>query len=99
MKESEPKIGYTIGENTSGKFQFVISDESNIKKWEYVYLKIREETVIGRIEEVISKSELMNDSMDYQSIDRYARTGMNDFVNICISTILGRLEKDLLGEF
>ena len=98
VKESEPKIGYTIGENTSGKFQFVISDESNIKKWEYVYLKIREETVIGRIEEVISKSELMNDSMDYQSIDRYAKTGLNDFVNICISTILGRLENGFLSQ-
>ena len=32
---------------------------------------------IGRIEEIKSKSELMNDGMDYQSIDKYAKTGMS----------------------
>jgi DNA helicase HerA-like ATPase len=98
VQESELRIGYTIGENTSGKFQFVISDESNIKKWEYVYLKIKNETIIGRIEEIISKSELMNDSMDFQSIARYADTGLNDFVNICASTILGKLENGYLAQ-
>ena len=98
MQESELKIGYIIGENTSGRFQFVISDDSNIKKWEYVYLKIKNEIVIGRIEEIKSKSELMNDGMDYQSIDKYAKTGMNDFVNICISTILGKLKDGYLAQ-
>ena len=90
------KIGYTIGENTSGKFQFVISDESDIKKWEYVYLMIKGEIVIGRIEEVVSKSELMNENMDYQSIDRYSSNGLNDFVNICISTTLGKIKDGFL---
>jgi DNA helicase HerA-like ATPase len=98
VQESEPKIGYTIGENTSGKFQFVISDDSNIKKWEYIYLKIRNKTVIGRIEEVVSKSELMNENMDFQSIERYSKNGLNDFVNICISTILGKLEDGFLTQ-
>ena len=96
VQESGLKIGYTIGENTSGKFQFVISDDSNIKKWEYVYLKIHDETVIGRIEEIVSKSELLNENMDFQSIDRYSTNGLNDFVNICISTILGKIKNGFL---
>lgn len=68
VQESEYKIGYTIGENTSNKFQFVISDGSDIKKWEYVSLKIKDNILIGRIEEIVSKSELMNDSIDYEII-------------------------------
>jgi DNA helicase HerA-like ATPase len=98
VQESEHKIGYTVGENTSNKFQFVISDDSNIKKWEYVSLNTGEGTLIGRIEEIISKSELMNDGIDYKSIERYSKTGLNDFVNICISTILGKLDNGYLSQ-
>ena len=35
-------------------------------------VRVENEIVIGRIEEIKSKSELMNDGMDYQSIDKYA---------------------------
>ncbi len=98
MQDSGHSIGYTVGENVSGKFSFVIPDNENIKKWEYVYINISNETIIGRIEEIVSKSELMNNNMDFSSIARYTRTGLNDFVNICISTVLGRLKNGYLSQ-
>ena len=86
------EIGYIIGENSSNKFQFVISDDTDLKKWEYVYLKVNDATIVGRIEEIISKSDLLNNNMDYESIKKYTDNNINDFVNICLSTILGKFD-------
>ncbi len=94
--DSEYNIGFTIGENSSNKFEFVIDDNTDIKKWEYVYLKINDNIVIGRIEEIISKSELMNDTMDFQSIKKYTSNNISDSINVCLSTILGRLQDNYL---
>ncbi len=94
--DSEYNIGFTIGENSSNKFEFVIPKDVDIKKWEYVYLNINNNIIIGRIEEIISKSELMNDTMDFESIKKYTNNNINDSINICLSTILGKLNDNYL---
>ena len=64
-------IGYTVGENTSDRFQFVISSGTPVKKWDYVSIDYGEAKILGRIERIVSRSELLNDSMDFSSIQKY----------------------------
>ncbi len=96
MVNGNHNLGFTIGNNSSNKFEFVIPDDVDIKKWEYVYMNINNNIIIGRIEEIISKSELMNDTMDFDSIQKYTSNNINDSVNVCLSTILGKLNGDYL---
>lgn len=93
-----------VGDNTSDIFRFVLSEETRLKKWEYVYMKVRDSTVLGRVERIISKSELLNDSMDYDSVNRYVESDLNYSVNICVARTLGavngsqlELSRDLIS--
>ncbi|KJE49633.1 ATPase [Acidiplasma sp. MBA-1] len=96
VQDLEYEIGFTAGKNSSGHFQFVISENADIKKWEYVGLNINGSIVIGRIEDIVSKSDLMDESIDYESIKRYTENKINDSTNMSYVNVLGRLENDNL---
>ncbi len=89
VQDSGYEIGYTIGNSKSDFFSFVMSPDSGIMKWEYVYIEVNKEIILGRIEDLISKSDLLTDHLDYGSIRRYTDTGINDAVDICEVGILG----------
>ncbi len=91
MQDSESDLGYVVGDNTSDIFRFVLSDNTRLKKWEYVYMDIDGHRVLGRVERIISKSELLNDSMDYESVNRYVESDLNYSVNICVARALGNV--------
>lgn len=94
MPESEYEIGYVVGDNTSEIFRFVTEDSVKLKKWEYVYVNSNSNRIIGRVERVVSKSELLNDSMDFKSVERYVRSDLSYSVNICIARTLGTVSAE-----
>ncbi|MEM0155627.1 MAG: ATP-binding protein [Thermoplasmataceae archaeon] len=89
MQESASNIGYTVGENTSDRFQFVISVDTPVKKWDYVTIMYGGSKILGRIERIVSRSELLNDSMDFSSIQKYVESNIMDQVCICQARTLG----------
>ena len=89
VQDSESELGYVVGDNTSEFFHFVIEPDSEVKKWEYVYMDIGKNRVIGRVERIISKSELLNEGLDYESVSKYIRSSISDIVNICVARSLG----------
>jgi DNA helicase HerA-like ATPase len=93
---SERPIGYTVGENSSDRFTFVVSDISDISKWEYVFASIGSRKVIGRIEKVVSRSDLLNQDMDFVSVKKYVETELADQVFLCQTKSLGSVEGDSL---
>ncbi len=93
---SEKPIGYTVGENSSDRFTFVVSDISEVSKWEYVFASIGRRKVIGRIEKVVSRSDLLNQDMDFVSVKKYVETELADHVFLCHTKSLGSVEGDSL---
>ena len=91
VQDSGSDLGYVVGDNTSDIFRFVLSENSQAKKWEYVYMDINGSKVLGRVERIISKSELLNDSMDYESVNRYVSSDLDYSVNLCLARTLGSM--------
>ena len=89
VQESEYEIGYTVGDNRSESFTFVVNPEIQIKKWEYVYIRAYEDIVLGRVDDLVSKSDLLNDRIDFNSVRKYSENRMNENVDICIVRIIG----------
>ncbi|PYB69034.1 ATPase [Thermoplasma sp. Kam2015] len=89
VQESEYEIGYTVGDNRSESFTFVVDPEIQIKKWEYVYIKAYDDIVLGRVDDLVSKSDLLNDRIDFNSVRKYSENRMNENVDICIVRIIG----------
>ena len=93
---SDKPIGYTVGENSSDRFTFVVSDISEVSKWEYIFAAIGKRKVIGRIEKVVSRSDLLNQDMDFTSVKKYVDTDLADHVFLCQAKSLGSVEGDSL---
>ena len=92
VQGSGSNIGYTVGENTSDRFQFVISSDTPVRKWDYVSIDYGGAKILGRIERIVSRSELLNDSMDFSSIQKYVESDIIDRVSICQARTLGTFE-------
>ncbi len=92
VQDSESDLGFVVGDNTSDVFRFVLSENTRLKKWEYVYMEINGKQVLGRVERIVSKSELLNDTMDYESVNRYVESDLNYSVNICVARTLGAVD-------
>lgn len=96
--ESASNIGYTVGENTSDRFQFVVSSSTPVKKWDYVRIDYGESRILGRIERIVSRSELLNEGMDFSSIQKYVESDIVDRVSICQARTLGSFETGKLRQ-
>ena len=92
MQESESEIGYVVGDNTSEIFRFVISENVRVKKWEYVYVETDSLTVLGRVERIVSKSDLLNDSLDFKSVEKYVHRNLDYSVNVSMARTLGTIK-------
>ena len=92
MPESESNLeplGYIVGENSSDRFTFVIGEKAEVSKCEYVFIPGENLAVLGRIEKVVSRSELLNTGMDYDSIKKYVDSRLGDQVFLCQARSLG----------
>ena len=98
VQGSGSNIGYTVGENTSDRFQFVISSDTPVRKWDYVSIDYGDAKILGRIERIVSRSELLNDSMDFSSIQKYVESDIIDRVSICQARTLGTFENGRLRQ-
>lgn len=90
---SEP-VGFTVGENSSDTFTFVVGENAEISKWEYVHIPGAKLGVLGRIEEVLSRSELLNRGMDFESVKKYVESQLGDRVFLCRAKSLGSVTED-----
>lgn len=91
MSGQESEIGYVVGENSSDLFRFVTDTKSSVKKWEYVSVISEDREIIGRIEKVMSRSDLLNDDMSYESASKYIQNRLFDEVFVCQVRSLGAL--------
>lgn len=91
VSEQESSIGYVVGENSSDFFRFVINSDAPLKKWEYVSVRSGKSEVIGRVERVISRSELLNEDLGYESASKYVSNRIFDEVSLCHVRSLGVL--------
>lgn len=89
--EQESNIGYVVGENSSDYFRFVMDSSTPVKKWEYVSVKSEDSELIGRIERVISRSDLLNEGLGYESTSKYVENRIYDQVSVCHVRSLGIL--------
>lgn len=87
--EQGSEIGYVVGENTSDSFQFAVPSTISLKKWEYVSLDTEDGRVIGRIDRIISRSDLLNEGIGYESTKKYVDNRIYDEVSVCHARTLG----------
>lgn len=97
MQDSGSKLGYTVGDNSSDSFSFILNPDSEVRKWEYVYINSGENRVVGRVEKIISRSELLNTGLDFQSISKYVASEIGDDNVICYTRTLGTLDGEGLN--
>jgi len=92
VQGSDYELGYVVGINTSDAFKFVVPENSKVKKWEYVYIDLEDRQVLGRIESIMSKSDLLNEGLDYGSVSKYVSTHLEYSVSVCVAKTLGVLK-------
>lgn len=89
VQDSESEIGYIVGDNSSDFFRFVMPEEMELRKWDYVYVAVNDHLVIGRIEKVMASSELLSDDLDFRSIGKYVESSISYSVSICLARVVG----------
>lgn len=97
MPESESNLGFTVGDNSSDSFMFVLNPDAEVKKWEYVYINSGKDRIIGRVERIVSRSELLNTGLDFESVSKYVTSEIGDNNIICYTRTLGTLNGDGLN--
>ncbi len=97
MQESGSKLGFTVGDNSSDTFMFVLDPEAEVKRWEYVFISTNERKIIGRVERIVSRSELLNPGLDYSSVSKYVASEIGDNNVICNTRTLGTLDRGSLS--
>ncbi len=96
VPESGSEMGYVVGENSSDYFRFVMDAETPVKKWEYVSVMSGESEVIGRIERVLSRSDLLNEDLGFESTRKYVDNRIFDEVSVCHVRSLGVFRNGVL---
>jgi DNA helicase HerA-like ATPase len=89
VQGSESEIGYVVGDNSSDFFRFVMPEDLELRKWDYVYVLAGERKIVGRIEKVLASSELLSEDLDFRSIGKYVESSINYFVSICVARVIG----------
>ena len=89
VQGSESEIGYVVGDNSSDFFRFVMPEDLELRKWDYVYVMAGDRKIVGRIEKVLASSELLSDDLDFRSIGKYVESSINYFVSICVARVIG----------
>ncbi len=68
-----------------------MDSNTTIKKWEYVSVITDQSELIGRIEKVISRSDLLNEGLGFESASKYVSNRIFDEVSVCHVRSLGIL--------
>lgn len=97
VQESGSRLGYTVGDSSSDTFMFILDPEIEVKKWEYVYLLNGDSKIVGRVEKIISRSELLNSGLDFNSVSKYVTSRIGDNNAICYTRTLGTLNREGLA--
>ena len=89
VQGSGSEVGYVVGDNSSDFFRFVMPEDMDLRKWEYVYVMAGDRKVVGRIEKIMASSELLSADLDFRSIGKYVESSINYFVSICLARVIG----------
>lgn len=94
MQESDFEIGYINGQSESEYFQLVIKPGCELKRWEYITVNVNGNRIIGRVEKMLSSSELMSQNRDYETIDKMTMSGMGKSIDIARARSVGTITRD-----
>ncbi|MHB1439488.1 MAG: helicase HerA-like domain-containing protein [Cuniculiplasma sp.] len=94
MQESDSEIGYITGQSESEYFQFVISPESNLRRWEYITVRQNNRNIIGRVEKLLSFSDIMSQNIDYETVKKLHTTKIREIVDVAKARSIGSITGD-----
>lgn len=101
MSNTLKLIGWVVGESSPTEFIFVANKENHPPKYEYVIVsskehvdgKVRKVFVLAQVVGIISKSSVFREDLDYESLERIYKAGIDDSNVLCIARTLGFLNK------
>ena len=94
VQESDSEIGYITGQSESEYFQFVISPESNLRRWEYITVRQNNRNIIGRVEKLLSFSDIMSQNIDYETVKKLHTTKIREIVDVAKARSIGSITGD-----
>jgi DNA helicase HerA-like ATPase len=94
VQESDFDIGFITGQSESEYFQFVINPEISLKRWEYITVNQNERKIIGRVEKLLSFSDLMDQAIGFESMRKLNTTRIREIVDVARARSIGSITKD-----
>jgi hypothetical protein len=94
VQESGSEIGYTVGDNMPESVRFVVKPDVDLKRWEYVSVDNRNSKVIARVERIVSRSDLLKEGIDYNSVEKFVNADINESVTVAIAKTTGTIKDD-----
>ena len=94
MQGSDSEIGYVNGQSESEYFQFVLKPDCELRRWEYITVSHGGEKIIGRIEKILSSSDIIPNNRDFETIKKLSSSGIIDIVDIARARSVGTIKVD-----
>ena len=73
--------------------RFVVKPDVELRRWEYVCISGKDSTVIGRVERIVSRSDLLHEGIDYKSVEKLISADIGDSVTVAIAKATGTLKE------
>jgi len=86
---SGSEIGFTISDSTTELVRFLIRENAQIRRWEYVTIPQGDKSILARIEKIISRSELIGEGLDFESLGKYVENAITYNSVICLARVVG----------
>ncbi|MCL4322933.1 MAG: ATP-binding protein, partial [Candidatus Thermoplasmatota archaeon] len=93
-QESGFELGYVTGQSESEYFQFVISPDAVLKRWEYITVEQNGRKIIGRVEKLLSFSDLISQNIDFQTVKKLNSTKIREVVDVAKARTVGSITDD-----
>jgi DNA helicase HerA-like ATPase len=89
VQESESEIGFTVGDNSSDQFRLILNPAADIRKWDYVQVRSEKRTIVGRVQKVLSGSDLLKENLGYEGIKKYVQNRIDESFGLCVCDTIG----------
>ena len=94
VQESDFDMGYVTGQSESEYFQFVISPDAVLKRWEYITVVQHGRSIIGRVEKLLSFSDLIGQGIDFETVKKLNSTKIREIVDVARARTVGSITDD-----
>ena len=89
VQESGSEIGFTVGDNTSDQFRLVLNPSSEVRKWDYVQIGNDKRIIVGRVQKVLSGSDLLKENLGYEGVKKYVQNRIDESYGLCVCDTIG----------